>query len=142
VDNTDEKTMLALTVVQPYAWAIINGYKTVEWRNSKTRQDTFALHAGKTCDSALQGRMQRLSPHLEGWPEWPKYSELVLGAVLGVIRITGIYDVKVDHLPISDFDYRLGYADYWRYGWKLEVLEVFGRPVPARGMPGFWAWSR
>lgn len=126
--------MLALTVKQPYAWAIMAGHKTIEWRDEKTRVTEFALHAGKGCNYELQGIMERLVPG------WPKEDAMVRGAVLGVVTIMNIYDVADDYLPISDMDYKLGYHDA-KYAWGLEIVERFENPIPARGMPGFWHWT-
>ena len=47
----DVSTMKALSIKQPWAWLIVNGYKDIENRTWKTNyRGTFLVHASKGFD--------------------------------------------------------------------------------------------
>jgi hypothetical protein len=127
--------MAALTLKQPVASAVMAGHKIFETRGFKPgKVEEFALHAGKG-DSR---RFQAIMGHL--LPDWPSL-ELLPRGVLGIVRITAVFEIGVDLMePVSDIDFHCG---FWEsgYAWELEVVDVFERAIPARGMPGFWQWS-
>lgn len=106
--------MHALTVKQPYAGDIITGSKPYEFRNFRPTITEFALHAGATpC-------LQHAGPY---------------GAILGIVRI-------VDIVPATQVTSDPALLAYGKWAWRLEVVEVFDEPIPARGRPGFWKWER
>jgi hypothetical protein len=39
-------------------------------------------------------------------------------------------------------DYYLGDYAPGRFGWKLEVVEIYSPPIPAKGSQGLWDWIR
>ncbi len=46
-----ENKIKALSIKQPWAWAIVNGYKTIENRTWKTKfRGAFLIHASKQFD--------------------------------------------------------------------------------------------
>jgi len=127
--------IVALTLKQPVASAMIDGYKTYETRDFKPVNFVgFALHAGKSDNYHYQSAMERLIPGYPGLESLPR-------GILGIIRIVEVHDLHeyFDYSQLSEFDNALG---NWkaRYAWKIEVVNVFDRPVPARGMPGIWKW--
>ena len=106
--------MHALTVRQPHAKAIMSGEKSHEYRNFRPKNITeFALHAGATRYPGHDG------PY---------------GAILGIVRIVEIE--PAEHVTANP--YLLAYG---KWAWRLEVVEVFDEPIPARGRPGFWKWD-
>lgn len=111
--------MYALTVKQPRAKAIMSGKKSREYRNFRPKNITeFALHAGATRYPGHNG------PY---------------GAILGIVRIVEIVpsaDVTTDPAMLQAI------LQYGKWMWRLEVVEVFDEPIPARGRPGFWKWER
>ena len=128
--------MDALTLRQPVASAVIDGHKIFETRGVRPGKVVeFALHAGK-------GNSDRFDYYIRrSVAGWPAVADLPHGAVLGVVRIVGVYDLEefFDYSQLSELDHNLG---YWglRYAWKLEVVDKFDYPIAARGMPGFWKW--
>ena len=129
-----EVPMWALTIMQPFASAIMAGHKKYEYRDYMSQQITeFALHAGKSDDCTGQGIIKQLVP------DWPDLPRLPHGAVLGIVKIIDVHERGVDWYDVDELNARLG---VWqsKYAWELEVVEVFDNPLAARGMPGFWQW--
>jgi hypothetical protein len=67
--------MKALSIQQPWAWLIVNGYKDIENRSWFTKgRGKFLLHAGKKLDKES---LQFLKQDYPGLP-WPDNFELVV----------------------------------------------------------------
>lgn len=111
--------MKALSVRQPWAWAIIHGGKTIENRPRRTQfRGTVAIHAS-------------LQPH-HNWdvparsPKPPPQDELPFGAIVGFVDIV---DCVEDH------------RSKWftgPFGYVLANPRPLKNPVPCKGMLGFW----
>jgi len=114
--------MKALTIIQPWAWAIIHGQKkAVENRTWRTDyRGGLYVHAGK--------KFARLDRFPDGSPV-PARGELVFGAILGTVQL-------VDCVPAAD---RPG--DPWAAGpWCLVLADPrpLARPWPCGGALGLW----
>ena len=72
-----------------------------------------------------------------------RWSALPTGAVLCTVRVRDIEPIVLGSAP-SETERLLG--DWTpcagRYAWRLEVLQVFDPPIPARGQQGLWEWER
>jgi len=120
--------MKALSIHQPWAWAILHAGKTVENRGWSTRyRGPLLIHASKT----------RSSYDREATLDWekmyavalPKWEELVVGAIVGVVEL-------VDCLPASRVD-----PSPWVEGpvcWVLANPRAFVEPVSYRGVQGLF----
>ena len=120
--------MKALSIHQPWAWAILHSGKTVENRTWPTRyHGPLLIHASKT----------RSSYDREAQLDWeklygvalPPWEELVIGALLGVVEL-------VDCLPASRVD-----QSPWVEGpacWVLRNPLAFTKPISLRGMQGLF----
>jgi len=134
--------MKALTVQQPYATLIMEGVKRFEtrsWRPPTARTGgpilvDFAVHAGARFDKNTPPEIA----HIVSWRSYP------LGVVLGIAHLVWVYPAEVirdrergnvDELNMGDF------SD-GRFAWELEVVEVFAKPIPAKGKQGLWEWER
>jgi hypothetical protein len=113
-----------LTVLQPWAWAIVHGTKRVENRSWFTRyRGPLLIHAGK-------GR-QCLGDALDLLADAPPPARLAFGAAVGVAELIGCIRVE-DHDP----------ADPWAFGpwcWLLRDPRPLAEPVPMRGSLGLFA---
>ena len=86
--------MWALTLKQPVASAVIDGHKIFETRQFKPGQVTeFAIHAGKGDLPQFEAILRQ---SVEGWPT---LEELPRG-VLGIVRITDVFEIGVDYMDI------------------------------------------
>jgi hypothetical protein len=146
--------MRALTVKQPWAWAITHGTKDVENRSWQPPCwiDHLAIHAGARSGWDRDGEF---SPVLRNaWNGWvrkrtdaaeliggpTRNSHLVpFGAVIAVSTLAGC------HLS-PDFGGTCGatrplcspWAARDQYHWLLTDIRPLAEPVPCRGMLGFW----
>jgi hypothetical protein len=117
-----------LTVLEPFASAIILGPKRIENRTWKPPADLIggdlAIHAGKKKWYLQQAEvMAQVQAH---WPELPN-SFPSMGCVIGVVRLTGC--TRVPEHP-----------DAWAHGpwcWHLENPRRI-EPVAVRGRPGIF----
>lgn len=138
----------ALTVQQPWAWAIAAGKKPVENRTWPTsHRGEIAIHAGKTLDRAALADRDRRSPlvqaiawHTRLWVP-PEY---VLGAVIAVAEVTGCHhSAKCDlgrPTPGKGVADRMcsPWAVYGQFHIELARPRPLAEPVPCRGMLGLW----
>lgn len=113
--------MKALSIKQPWAWAILHAGKNIENRPRRTNyRGTIAVHASL-----------KLFP---GWEEYypnralkvPPLEDLSIGAIIGFVDI-------VDCVEDSRSKWFLG-----PFGYVLENPQPLRRPVPCKGALGLW----
>lgn len=123
--------MKALSIKQPWAWAICNlpepYKKDVENRTRRTNfRGEFLVHASKTFDNRGYFWMQHILKKLGYEDSIPKEEEFIKGAIVG---ISTIEDCK--HFINSKwFD--------GPYGYVLTNSAAFKKPIPYKGMLGFF----
>jgi hypothetical protein len=113
--------MKALSVKQPWAWAIMHAGKMIENRPRRTHlREVIAIHAS-------------LAP-ARGWEPWypprapkvPPSEKWVLGAILGFVEI-------VDCVEEHRSKWFLG-----PFGYVLANPRPLRKPVACKGALGFW----
>jgi hypothetical protein len=122
--------MRAITILQPYPFAILRGWKRMECRSwlppKSAVGERIAIHAGlstaKLLDPAVRAFFWK---HGELWPD-----DLPLGAVVGTALLTNRVLLK----SRSPWFRNAGE----KYGWMLEEPFQLPRPVAARGNQGLW----
>lgn len=114
--------MKALSIRQPWAWLIVNGYKDVENRTWSTNvRETVLIHAGKRFDREGYDFVRRAFPQVP----LPRVTRFDLGGIVGQARIS-------DCVEESDSPWFFG-----PYGFVMEDRE----PLPfqsCRGSLGFF----
>jgi hypothetical protein len=125
--------MKALTICQPWAWAIAAGHKLVENRGKPfSYRGPLAIHAGLS-----RTWLERERPFACEWPDlygvdFPAKDELVFGAVVAVAEL---YDcVKVEEIGQLP-------GGRWASGpWCLLLRDIrkLPQPVPCKGQLGLW----
>ena len=116
--------MKALTIQQPWAWAIINGRKKIENRSwVTTYRGTLLIHAGK-------GRNWLNNPIARDLcPDAPPENELIFGAIIGAAEIVDCVPIEsVKHDPFASGP----------FCWMLSNAQRFQRPVSCVGKLGLW----
>lgn len=80
--------MKALSIKQPWAWLIVEGFKTIENRSWPTRQrGTILIHAGKGMTRAEYEEARSLADTLG--VKVPAFEALERGGIVGQATITG-----------------------------------------------------
>lgn len=125
--------MKALTLWQPWAWAICHLKKDVENRAWRPPDNLIgkrlAIHAGKRLDeqAASDIRVMVRASSMLGLPDVPH--EFTHGAIVATVRLAGFFDPENE--PV-------GWHNKGSYGWFLDELIVLPEPVPCRGAQGLW----
>ena len=115
--------MKCISIRQPWAWLIVNGYKNIENRTWQTRhRGVILIHASKTFD-------------VPGWQSvWSNYADINLpygddftqGAIVGAVVLD---DIVSEH------------SSPWftgPYGWVLRHPTVAPAPMPYKGQLGLF----
>jgi hypothetical protein len=113
--------MKALTVKNPWAWAIINAGKDIENRSWRTLyRGPLAIHAAASprTDAQLPRGVPRPDPE-----------DLVDAAILGVVDL-------IDVVERSKSKWFQG-----EFGWVLANPRRLSSPLPCKGRLGLWSLS-
>lgn len=121
--------MKALTVRQPWAWAILHAGKRIENRTRRTNfRGRFYIHAGLAAPNwpimfdAAEAR------HGTGInPDWFEY-----GALIGTAELV---DCVWSDRPVMPW----GEPSAWH--WMLDNVKPLRKPIPARGQLGLWEYT-
>lgn len=117
-------TMKALTVRQPWAWAIISGRKRVENREWSTSvRGRIAIHSSQKPDRDWG----RLAAMLEDAATWNACYESPNGTILGTVELVDCVE-ESDHYSFTGGP----------YGFVLANPRPLRRPIQVRGRQRFW----
>lgn len=125
--------MKALTIREPWASLIINGYKKYEFRSWKTKyRGKILIHAGLNIEKDMLIRFKDYN------------IECIRGAIIGEAEL-------VDCILVDDeFNNKLREIDplvYGRsnhtetYAWKLEKVIKYDKPIFCKGKLGLWDFN-
>lgn len=121
--------MKALTVKQPWAWALIHGGKDVENRSRPTKhRGRLYIHAGRTYS-------QEGIDSLRSRGQWPASGGNVTGVVIGTVDV-------VDCHHADECGDTAGFCSEWAmddgYHWVLANPLPVEIPFLAKGKLGIW----
>ena len=125
--------MKVLTIKEPWATLIIEGYKKYEFRSWKTKyRGKILIHAGMSIDKNVLEKFEDYNLN---------YNK---GAIIGEAQITDC--IKVD----DEFSKQLrninpvvyGKSSYTEnYAWKLENIKKYDNPIYVKGKLGLWNYD-
>ena len=125
--------MKALTIKQPWAQLIIEGYKKYEFRSWKTKyRGKILIHAGMSLekDMALRFKDYNLS--------------YTMGAIIGEATLEDC--ILVDEKFNEELK-RINPIVYGRsnhvetYAWKLSNIKKYEKPIEIKGQLGLWNYK-
>jgi ASCH domain len=129
--------MRALTVKQPWAWAIAWGGKDIENRSRPTSyRGPLAIHAGATWDplwdQVTTNNPQMLRPACDtpGEDAYPR------GAIIAVAELSDVCSAATGRTPRPCQCGR--WAQRGQCHWHLTNVRALRQPVPCRGALGLW----
>lgn len=135
----------ALSIMQPWAWLIVNGHKDIENRDWPTKfRGPVAIHAGKKLDREAHREMYEGRHPVTGGPRpefnpriQPEPGGMWCGGIVGVAEI-------VDCVDRSDSEWFVGgKRSDGTCGYGFVIRNA--RPVefiPVRGALSFFDWRR
>lgn len=133
--------MRAFTVYQPYAYAIVAGWKLHETRSRRTNiRGRVVVHAGK----ASLNRAARTLSTKAFWELLGAVNgkiDLPMGAVVGTVEIVDCLPVEEIIPTLTERERVLGDYSPGRWVWVLRNPVMFHTPVPVRGKQGWWNWE-
>jgi hypothetical protein len=119
--------MKAITLRQPWAWAIINAGKDIENRNWKTHfRGRVAIHAALGMTRDEYEKAYRYMRNINRRIKIPAYAGLERGAIIGTVEI-------VDCVHDSNSLWFMG-----EYGFVLAHPKRLPEPIPCKGALSFW----
>lgn len=126
--------MKVLTIKEPWASLIINGYKEYEFRSWKTKyRGKILIHAGMSLEKDNAKRFQEYN------------LEYYKGAIIGEATITDciLVDTKFNEelRKINPLVYaKSNHVE--AYAWKLENIKKYDNPIHIKGKLGLWNYER
>ncbi len=123
--------MKAITIHQPWAWAIVQGLKNIENRTCPTKyRGKLLIHAGNSKKSINAGYvfMHRVSSHND--TEIPLLDELIYGSIIGEVEL-------VDCIRNSDSIWAM--EAHWH--WILRNAVKYDNPIPCKGQSGLFDYN-
>lgn len=122
--------MKALSINQPWAWLIVNGYKAVENRNWDTRyRGEFLIHAGKKFDGDCYQFLEDEQIDIDV----PGPHELEMGGIVGKARLINTVHIR-DKRLVCRTDRRWFFGEY---GFILDSAAPL-KFRPCKGALGFF----
>lgn len=125
--------MKALTIKEPWATLIIEGYKEYEFRGWKTNyRGKILIHAGKTLEKDMLDRFKDYNL---------SYS---CGSIIGeailtdCILVTKEFNEELQELNRVVYG-RSNHVE--KYAWKLENIKKYDKPIPAIGKLSLWDYD-
>lgn len=132
-------TTRALSVKQPWCWAIVNGPKRIENRSWNTAyRGQIAIHASLPWDNGGENSqiVQSEWRQLTGDGSLRRSSAgIEFGAVLAVADLVDVCTVRGDHTSCWC---GTTWAAPYQCHWRLENVQRLTEPVPCRGALSLW----
>ena len=125
--------MKAISLWQPWAYAVVAGTKKFETRSWRTPyKGMLAIHAAKRFPPEALSFAQT-ERALDRLP-----SRLAFGAILGTVRLFGCRDAVEVCSEISALERLYGDYSEGRWAWELRDPVMFDEPIPFKGSQGFF----
>jgi len=126
--------MKVLTIREPWASLIVNGYKKYEFRSWKTNyRGKLLIHAGINIEKNMLSRFKEYD------------IDCVKGAIIGEVDLVDC--ILVDK-QFNDMLRNIDPIVYGRsnhvetYAWKLENVIKYDKPIYCKGKLGLWNYDK
>lgn len=125
--------MKVLTIREPWASLIVNGYKEYEFRSWKTNyRGKILIHTGLKLEKEMVDRFKKYNLNY------------ILGAIVGEAVLTDCILVNDDFKKNLKDTNSLVYAKSNHnetYAWKLENIVMYDCPIYVKGKLGLWNYE-
>ena len=127
--------MKVLTIKQPFATLIAEGYKEYEFRTWKTKyRGEFLIHAGIGVDKKAMEKYKHLNL------EYPS------GCIIAKVTLTDCIEINDESRKMLKeknnivYDHIINHTDWKGYGFKMENIKKIN-PIPIKGKLSFWDYD-
>jgi len=128
--------VFALTIWQPWAWAIVEGHKKIENRTWQPPAHLLGkwllIHAGANLDAQAVPTVRRLV-------RVPCLPRMTCRHVLGVVRVAKVYGDEIPKFSPEQLELDHPGQKRWYGGpvaWFFDRAIAFPQPIPMRGQQG------
>lgn len=125
--------MKVLTIREPWASLIINGYKQYEFRSWKTSyRGKILIHAGLNVEQDM----------VKVFKDYDL--DYMKGAIIGEAALVDyiLVDDKFDKFLSSTNSLVYGHTNHVQeYAWKLENIKKYEKPIFVKGQLGLWNYD-
>ena len=122
--------MKVLTIREPWASLIINGYKKYEFRSWKTNyRGKILIHTSQKIEKEMLSRFKDYNLNC------------VSGSIIGEAELTDciLVDEKFNQNLRKTDNVVYGKSNHVeKYAWKLENIKKYDKPIPMKGKLGLW----
>ena len=126
--------MKVLTIKQPWATLIMQENKRFEFRSWQTKyRGELLIHAGKGIDKEAVKRLANYLPQ-----ELPQGKILGKATLVDCIKITPEFK---EELLKENSDIYTKSSFQENYGWQLEDVHVFNKPIDEKGHLSLWEYD-
>lgn len=124
--------MKVLSIREPWASLIVNGYKEYEFRTWKTNyRGKFLIHASARVEKDNLKRFENYDINI------------MPGYIIGEADITDcVFSDDKFHQELLKLDEEVYKESVNAYGFKLENVKKYDKPIPAKGRLGFWEFHQ
>lgn len=126
--------MKVLTIKQPWATLIMQKDKRFEFRSWQTKyRGDLLIHAGKGIDKEA---MKRLEKYIS--------SDMPTGKILGKVTLVDCIKMSPEfkEMLLKENKYIYTKSSFKEnYGWQMENVEVFEKPIEAKGKLSLWEYE-
>ena len=126
--------MKVLTIKQPWATLIMQGYKRFEFRSWQTKyRGDLLIHAGKGIDKEAIKRLEKYLPE-----------ELPFGKILGKVTLVDCIKMSPEfkeRLLKENRDIYTKSSFQENYGWQMDDVQAFEEPIEAKGHLSLWEYN-
>lgn len=126
--------MKVLTIKQPWATLIMQQDKRFEFRSWQTKyRGELLIHAGKGIDKEAMKRLAKYIP-----------KNIPTGKILGKVILVDCIKMSPEFKEMLLKENKDIYTDSSfkeNYGWQLENVEVFDKPIEAKGKLSLWEYE-
>ena len=147
--------MKAITLWQPWASLVAEGWKSIETRSWATRyRGLLAIHAGAKVDSRACQENPEIAAFLKHFGHGSGGTGLPTRCVLAIVQLVAISSTEevarvlvgapAARLFVSDVNPReRAFGDFspGRFAWFMEEVKKLEEPVPAKGARMLWDWT-
>lgn len=127
--------MKVLTIKQPFASLIVNGYKEYEFRTWKTKyRGEFLIHAGLGVDKSA---MEKFKDFKLDYPT---------GCIIGKVTLTDCIEIDSSAREMLKskesivYDSIIKHTEWKGYGFKMENIKKID-PIYVKGKLSFWDYD-
>ena len=126
--------MKVLTIKQPRATLIMQKDKRFEFRSWQTKyRGDLLIHAGKGIDKEAMKRLEKYIP-----------SDMPTGKILGKVTLVDCIKMSPEFKEMllkenKDIYTKSSFKE--NYGWQMENVEVFEKPIEAKGKLSLWEYD-